>query len=174
MSIKGFSVGGSVQRYDFNYLDNKPAESIISPVEKTSAMTQEVGMDDEGKLWTEPGSGGGSSPYDSNPAALGTASPGSSSNYARGDHVHPKPSAADLGITVPSAATATPSNLGTAAVGTSTKYAREDHVHNKPTYTASDVGAIATPSSPTTGQFLKWNGSAWVASDLPLYNGGVS
>ena len=43
------------------------------------------------------GSGGGISPYTSNPAALGTASPGSSNNYARGDHVHPKPSASDIG-----------------------------------------------------------------------------
>lgn len=39
---------------------------------------------------------------------------------------------------------------------------------------ADDVGAIASPSSPTSGQFLKWNGSAWAASDLPVYSGGVS
>lgn len=39
---------------------------------------------------------------------------------------------------------------------------------------ADDVSAIASPSSPTSGQFLKWNGSAWVASDLPVYSGGVS
>lgn len=37
------------------------------------------------------------SAYTSNPAALGTASPGSSGSWARGDHVHPKPSAADIG-----------------------------------------------------------------------------
>lgn len=37
--------------------------------------------------------------YTSNPAALGTASPGSSTSWARGDHVHPKPtySASDVG-----------------------------------------------------------------------------
>lgn len=35
------------------------------------------------------GGGGGPSPYTSNPAMDGTASPGSSANYARGDHVHP-------------------------------------------------------------------------------------
>lgn len=36
--------------------------------------------------------------YTSNPAALGaSASPGSSTNWARGDHVHPKPSASDIG-----------------------------------------------------------------------------
>ena len=75
---------------------------------------------------------------------------------------------------IPSAATATPADLGTAAVGTSTKYAKEDHVHNKPSYSAADVGAIAAPSSPTSGQYLQWNGSAWVAASLPVYNGGVS
>ncbi len=37
------------------------------------------------------------SAYTSNPAALGTASPGSSTSWARGDHVHPKPSAAEIG-----------------------------------------------------------------------------
>ena len=35
------------------------------------------------------GGGGGGTPYDSNPAMDGTASPGSSTAYARGDHVHP-------------------------------------------------------------------------------------
>lgn len=92
------------------------------------------------------GGGGGSSPspYTSNPASLGTASPGSSANYSRGDHVHPMPTASDVGAlpdstTIPSAATATPEDLGTAAVGSSAKYAKEDHVHNMPS--ASDIGA---------------------------------
>lgn len=52
-----------------------------------------------------PASGGGSSPspYTSNPAALGTASPGSSDAYARGDHVHAMPTAANVGaIALPS------------------------------------------------------------------------
>lgn len=57
--------------------------------------------------------------------------------------------------TVPSAATATPSDLGTAAVGSSAKYAREDHVHTKPTYSASDVGAVASnQGSGNAGKFL--------------------
>lgn len=47
----------------------------------------------------EAAQGGGSSvePYTSMPAALGTASAGSSDKYARGDHVHAKPSASDIG-----------------------------------------------------------------------------
>lgn len=45
------------------------------------------------------GGGGGSSvsPYTSNPSALGTANAGSSAKYSRGDHVHPMPSASDVG-----------------------------------------------------------------------------
>ena len=98
------------------------------------------------------------------PSDLGTAAVGTSSKYAKEDHVHKMPTASDVGalpsstsipsktsdltndsgfITsadIPAAATETPENLGTAAVGTSTKYAREDHVHTKPTYSKSDVG----------------------------------
>lgn len=83
---------------------------------------------------------------DAKPSALGTASAGTSSAYARADHVHAKPS-------IPAVATATPSALGTAAVGTSTKYAREDHVHPKPT--------IPTASSTTP----KANGTATVGTE---------
>ena len=56
------------------------------------------------------------------PKAPGTAAVGTSTKYAREDHVHASQS-------VPAAATATPKAPGTAAVGTSAKYAREDHVH---------------------------------------------
>ena len=33
---------------------------------------------------------------------------------------------------------------------------------------------IDAPSSPSSGQYLSWNGTEWVASSLPLYTGGVS
>ena len=42
---------------------------------------------------------------------------------------------------------------------------------NKPSYTASEVGAIPAPSSHTAGQFLGWNGSAWVAANAPSGGG---
>lgn len=32
---------------------------------------------------------------------------------------------------------------------------------------------ITAPSAPTTGQFVQWDGSEWVAADLPVYQGGV-
>ena len=91
-------------------------------------------------------------------------------SLGKADTAYQKPSggipASDLasGVipTVPSAATANPENLGTKAVGTSTKYAREDHVHQMPS--ASDVGAVAAPSSPSAGDVLTYNGSAWGAA----------
>lgn len=82
-----------------------------------------------GQSWQTPQSGGSVSPYTSNPEALGTASAGSSDDYARGDHVHPMPSAAN-------------------------------------------VGAIASPSSPSSGDFLVYNGTAWVAQSLSTWQGG--
>lgn len=38
--------------------------------------------------------------------------------------------------------------------------------------TASDVGAIAAPSSPASGAFLVWNGTAWVAQTLATWQAG--
>ena len=79
------------------------------------------------------------------PSDLGTAYIGTSTKYARQDHVHKMPSAADVGAlpsstTIPSPALNVPENLGTATRGTSTRYARQDHVHNMPS--AADVGAL--------------------------------
>lgn len=37
---------------------------------------------------------------------------------------------------------------------------------------ASDIGAIAAPSSPATGAFLVWNGTAWVAQTMTAWQGG--
>ena len=92
---------------------------------------------------------GGSSvqPYTSNPAAPGTASPGSSDKYARGDHVHPAQ-------TIPSAqSSGTPADLGVAARGSATTFSRSDHVHKMPS--ASDVGAVAlTQGAQYAGDFL--------------------
>ena len=44
--------------------------------------------------------------------------------------------------------------------------------NTKPSYTASEVGAIAAPSSPATGSFLVWDGLAWVAQTLSTWQGG--
>lgn len=40
------------------------------------------------------------------------------------------------------------------------------------TVEAEDVGAIPAPSSPSAGQFLVYDGSAWVAQSLSQWSGG--
>ena len=57
------------------------------------------------------------------PKALGTAAVGTSTKYAREDHVHAMP-------TIPAAASSgTPAMDGTASRGSSANFARADHVH---------------------------------------------
>ena len=69
--------------------------SIVYNVLTTAKYTelQQGGNINSNELYliTDDSGGGGSgpSPYASNPAMDGTASPGSSADYARGDHVHP-------------------------------------------------------------------------------------
>ena len=111
----------NVQQYSAN---NPPPYPVTSVNGSTGAVTVSV-----------------PSASSATPKALGTASAGSSSDFSRADHVHAKPSAADLGITIPSASSATPQALGTASAGSSADYSRADHVHAKPS--ASDVGAVA-------------------------------
>lgn len=110
------------------------------------------------------------------PADLGTASAGSSANYARADHVHKKPTASDVGalpsnttyvssvngssgavtVSVPSPSSSTPADLGTAAVGTSTDFARADHVHAFPVWTriGSSSSSNTTQTYPSTANEL--------------------
>lgn len=117
------------------------------------------------------GGGGGSvEPYSSNPEMDGTASPGSSAKYARGDHVHPRDTS------IPSAATAIPVADGVAAVGSSSKYAKEDHVHPTDTSRASVaiVAASATISSSGLITFTNSSSTSLFTLQLPIYNGGVS
>lgn len=69
------------------------------------------------------------SAYTSNPEMDGTASPGSSTAWARGDHVHPHDSTKADASAIPTPSSAAPAMDGTAAAGSSTDYARADHVH---------------------------------------------
>lgn len=65
---------------------------------------------------------------------------------------------------------ATPQPLGTASAGVAEQYSRGDHVHAMPT--ASQVGAIAAPSSPSVGDFLVYTSNGWAAQSLSTWQGG--
>lgn len=75
--------GGGGGSSDYNDLSNKP--QINGNTLSGNKTTAQLGIN-------IPSAGTGT------PAMDGTGSAGSSSNYARADHVHPKPSAADLGV----------------------------------------------------------------------------
>jgi hypothetical protein len=120
-----------------------------------------------------------------NPAALGAAAPGIDTEASREDHVHPLPSAGDVGaepalgnpavdgyvlssstagvrVWVPQTAATPLSNtnplaLGTAAPGIGTAASRDDHIHPMPT--AADVGATATGTGGAAGRVAVWDGA---------------
>ncbi len=115
----------NVQQYS---ADNPPPYPVTSVNGKTGAVTVSV-----------------PSAATATPANLGTAAVGTSTKWAKEDHVHKMPTASDVGAlpsstVIPAASSATPKALGTAAAGTSNDYSRADHVHAKPTYSKSDVG----------------------------------
>lgn len=100
---------------------------------------------------------------DSNPSALGTASPGSSAYWSRGDHVHKMPSASDVGLgnvdNVQQYSANNPPPYPVTSVNGST-----GAVTLSIPSTAGDVGAIPAPASPSAGDVLTYSGSAWAAS----------
>jgi len=95
--------GGGGGTSDYTDLTNKPQINGVTLSGNKTASQLSLGT------YTKPVSGipasdlaSGVIPeaYTSNPAALGTASPGSSTKWARGDHVHEKPtySKSDVGL----------------------------------------------------------------------------
>lgn len=214
--------------------------AIAAPQVWTPANWTAVYFGDElARIAREGGGGGGGGdvyPYDSNPEALGTAAPGSSDDYARGDHVHPMPTAEDVGalpddtsiptktsdltndsgfVNAAGAASAAPVQSVNGQTGNVVLDAADVGAYTKPSTgipasdlasavqtslgkadtalqtapvtsvngntgavvlsipsTAADVGAIAAPSSPATGAFLTFNGTAWVAQTLSTWQGG--
>lgn len=112
-------------------------------------------------------------PSSSTPADLGTAAAGSSGEFARADHVHNKPtySKSDVGLgnvdNVQQYSATNPPPYPVSSVNGQT-----GSVSLSIPSSASDVGAIAAPSSPATGAFLVYNGNAWEAVTLMQWSGG--
>lgn len=115
------------------------------------------------------GGGGSGTPSNTNPIMDGTATPGVSALYARGDHVHPTDTSRAAVSALPLPATALPLlESGIGSVGSATRYAREDHVHPA----AGGSGDVVGPAGATdmaaarfdlaTGKLLK-NSSLLIA-----------
>lgn len=81
----------NVNGTDYNIKDTTSGYSTVSVTQVVSSGTNIADITVDGTTTHLYASGGSSvSPYTSNPAMNGTASAGSSNDYARGDHVHPK------------------------------------------------------------------------------------
>lgn len=127
-------------------------------------------------------------PYPNNPARDGTAYPGASNSYARGDHVHPTDTnlvpktekgvaggVASLGSdgkvpsgqlpAIPAQATVTPLMNGLGYVGDSAKYAKEDHVHPKDTSKANFDTEIIVVNMGTVSSLPKTVSNAKITAD---------
>lgn len=143
---------------DYSDLTNKP--SIESVTLSGSLTAADLGLAKTTDIPTA---------YTSDPAALGTASPGSSTNWARGDHVHAKPtySKSDVGLgnvdNVQQYSASNPPPYPVTSVNGST-----GAVSLSIPSSAGDVGAIPAPGSPSSGDVLSYSGSAW-AAEAPHY-----
>ena len=140
-------VGGGGGTSDYNDLSNKP--SINGNELSGNKTTAQLGISIP-------------TPGTAFPAMDGTASAGSSSNYARADHVHPTDSSRAAAYAIPVAGTATPAMDGTGSAGSSSNYSRADHVH--PTDT-SRAAASAIPAASTATPAMDGTGSAGSSSD---------
>lgn len=138
---------------------------LVNPGAKTSAQTQPVGVDANGKLWTAPG---GST------ITVDDALSGSSTNPVQnkvvkaaldGKGTYSKPSggipASDLASAVQTSLVKADSALQSVP-STYREAAAQDTI---------DSGKIDKPSNPTTGQFLVFNGTTWAATTVPSANG---
>ena len=84
------AVGSSSKYAKADHVHKMPSASDVGAIGDPGGGTtgQVLKKTADGTEWANESGGGGGTPYDSNPAALGTASPGSSAYYSRGDHVH--------------------------------------------------------------------------------------
>lgn len=132
-----------------------------------------------GQSWKTPsgGGGGGTSDYDdleNKPSINNVTLSGNKSASDLGLGTYSKPSG---GIPKTDLASGVQTSLDRADTALQS-YTETDptvpswaKAQSKPSYTASEVGAIAAPSNPSSGQFLVYNGSAWVAQTVPNANG---
>jgi hypothetical protein len=125
----------------------------IAQALRTGTPGQALGISADQTIAPITAGGASPSPSSATPQPIGTATPGTSAAYARGDHVHAAALAdlSDVAATAPtsgqvlawggsewapatpsaapSPSSATPQPIGTATPGTSADYARGDHVH---------------------------------------------
>lgn len=147
-------------------LSHYVTDSNYNPDSKTSAQTQPVGVDSNGKLWAAPG---GST------ITVDDALSSTSTNPAQNKVIK---SALDSKGTYSKPSGGIPKSDLAAAVKTSLGKADTALQSVPSTYRTAaaqdtiDAGKIDKPTNPSSGAFLVWNGTAWVAQTLATWQGG--
>lgn len=135
-----------------------------------------TGLQVNGTKYKIPSGGGSSiSPYASNPAMDGTASPGSSNDYARGDHVHPTDTTRQAKITASGVLIGNGSGGVTAKTLDTTSLTDDNNrvptsgvVKSALTQLESDLASIhATGNTNTTGATIT-SGTYFYLNDVPV------
>ena len=102
------------------------------------------------------------------PKMNGTAAAGTSSQFSRGDHVHPSDTTKANVADIPSASSLTPTMNGTASAGSATTWSRGDHVH------PSDTSKADVADIPTTLAQLSDDSSHRLVTDTQITNWGTA
>ena len=127
-------------------------EASVTQVQTSGTKIATVSIDGTSTDIYAPSGGSSISPYASNPAMDGTASAGSSSDYARGDHVHPTDTSRQAAL----------------VSGTTIKT-----VNSTSLLGSGDIAIAGLPSvsSSDNGKVLRVVSGAWAAVNLPSASG---
>ena len=176
--------GGGGGTSDYNDLDNKP--SINGVTLSGNKTASQLGLDCKVEIITSLSSlytntaavlGRGNIPVLVRPSTTYYYIGSTASEYYYGTinntptnqiiKVNSANTVTNIAWPIPTAGNSTPLMDGTASAGVDdSKFSRVDHRH------PSDTTKISAPANPATDDYLKWNGSEWIATALPVYNGG--
>jgi hypothetical protein len=121
---------------------------------------------------------------DATPAALGAADPGDNAAASRDDHVHPLPSASDVGAEPALGDPGSDGYVLSSTTGGARSWVAQSGGGGDPALggdldgtasTATVIGLQSYPlasDAPATDQVLTWDGSQWAPADVPGGGGG--
>lgn len=159
--MKRLTVGGTT--YD------TVGEASVTQVQTSGTKIATIAIDGTSTDIYAPSGGSSVSPYASNPAMDGTASAGSSDDYARGDHVHPTDTsraAASHSHAIGDLPTGTTSTTVALGNHTHSEYAASSHSHDASDVSSGtlDIARIPTGTTSTTVALGDHTHSGYAAS----------
>lgn len=130
-------------------------EASVTQVQTSGTKIATVTIDGTATdLYAPEGGGGGPEPSSTTPAMDGTAAVGTATTYARADHVHPTDTSRQAAL----------------VSGTNIKTVNNESLLGSGNLTVSGLPSV---TSSDNGKVLRVVNGAWVAAELPVYDGTV-